>query len=184
MVDQSNPITPKVIITYGTFDLFHIGHLNLLKKLKSLGDRLVVGISTDEFNAVKGKETVIPYEQRARIVESLKCVDAVLPENSWHQKRADIARENAAVFAMGDDWVGKFDDLADCCEVLYLPRSKDISTTDLKAALIQHVLVSKIGEITRASERLNALIGDLRAVPQAGSVHAEAFAKASKFTLP
>jgi glycerol-3-phosphate cytidylyltransferase len=125
---------------------------------------VVVGISTDEFNALKGKDTIIPYEERARIVGALKYVDRVFPEYSWDQKRADIAREQAAVFAMGDDWVGAFDDLADCCEVLYVPRTKDVSTANLKTALVQHIVASRINEIAMASQRLISLIGDLRDV--------------------
>jgi glycerol-3-phosphate cytidylyltransferase len=152
----------RTILTYGTFDLFHVGHLNLLKNLASLGDRLVVGVSTDEFNAIKGKKTVIPYTERAAIVGALKYVDEVLPEHSWEQKRSDIKRVHAQVFAMGDDWVGKFDELRDLCEVLYLPRTKDISSTDIKAALIDALLASKLTEITRATERVLGLVGDLR----------------------
>jgi glycerol-3-phosphate cytidylyltransferase len=154
-----------VILTYGTFDLFHIGHLNLLKNLRALGDRLVVGVSSDEFNAIKGKKTVIPYTQRADIVSAVKYVDAVFPECSWDQKRADIASMQATVFAMGDDWVGKFDDLRDLCEVVYLPRTKDISTTDIKTSLIQHLLASKLNEITMAAERVLGLVSELKAVP-------------------
>jgi len=152
----------KIVLTYGTFDLFHIGHLNLLRNLRSLGDKLIVGVSTDEFNALKGKKTVIPYEQRAAIVSALKYVDVVFPESSWDQKTTDIARFAASVFAMGDDWVGKFDDLRDRCEVVYLPRTKDISTTDIKTSLIQYLLSSKINEITMAADRLMGLVGDLK----------------------
>src|SRR5690606_20365077 len=99
------------VITYGTFDLFHIGHVNLLRRLRALGDRLVVGCSTDEFNALKGKKTVMPYEHRAQILAALRYVDAVFPEANWEQKRDDILRERADIFAMGEDWAGRFDDL-------------------------------------------------------------------------
>src|SRR5438046_1752449 len=98
----------KTVITYGTFDLFHIGHLNLLNRLKALGTYLVVGVSTDEFNAGKGKSSVIPFRDRAEIVRNIKVVDEVFPEHSWSQKRADITHYSAAVFGMGSDWAGKF----------------------------------------------------------------------------
>jgi glycerol-3-phosphate cytidylyltransferase len=125
----------KTILTYGTFDLFHVGHVRLLQRLRKLGDRLVVGLSSEEFNAIKGKKTVIPYEFRKEILESCRYVDVVFPENNWDQKRLDIMREQADIFAMGDDWAGKFDDLGDICEVVYIPRTPDISTTDLKKYL-------------------------------------------------
>jgi len=127
----------KVVITYGTFDLFHIGHLNLLKRAKALGDFLIVGVSTDEFNAIKGKKSVYPYEHRAEIVRSIKYVDLVIPERNWEQKIEDIKKYNVDVFVMGDDWKGKFDYLKEYCEVVYLPRTEGISTTELKEALIK-----------------------------------------------
>ncbi|UCX04143.1 adenylyltransferase/cytidyltransferase family protein [Shewanella sp. HL-SH8] len=122
----------KTIITYGTFDLFHFGHVRLFKRLKSLGDRLIVGVSTDEFNALKGKAAFFNYQQRIEIVEACKYVDMVIAETDWRQKRTDIIRLNADVFAIGDDWAGKFDDLNDICNVLYLERTQQISTTDIK----------------------------------------------------
>ena len=122
----------KKVITYGTFDLFHIGHLRILKRIKNLGLDLTVAVSTDEFNAEKGKKTLIPYEQRKEIVENVKCVDLVIPETCWEQKEADIKNHNIDVFAMGNDWEGKFDFLRDCCEVVYLPRTDDISSTEIK----------------------------------------------------
>jgi len=129
----------KTVITYGTFDLFHIGHLRLLQRAKALGDKLIVGVSTDEFNKIKGKKTIIPYEQRAEIVANIKCVDLVIPEKSWKQKVDDIKRYNVDVFVMGEDWKGKFDFLKENCEVIYLPRTKGISTTQLKST-IQNLL--------------------------------------------
>lgn len=126
---------PKRVITYGTFDMFHIGHLNLLNRLAELGDELIVAVSTDEFNALKGKKTLIPYEQRAEIVRNIKCVSKVIPEESWEQKVEDIKHHEADIFAMGDDWMGKFDFLKPHCEVVYLPRTEDISSTELKIAL-------------------------------------------------
>lgn len=123
------------VITYGTFDLFHIGHLNLLTRARALGSRLVVGISTDEFNAIKNKRSIIPFQDRQRIVEALGCVDATFGETHWEQKRDDIVRTGAGILAMGEDWVGRFDDLGDLCRVVYLPRTEGISTTELKTVL-------------------------------------------------
>ena len=120
------------IITYGTFDLFHIGHLRLLQRVKKLGDHLTVAVSTDEFNSIKGKKTLIPYEQRKEIVENVKCVDQVIPETCWEQKENDIQTFNIDIFAIGNDWEGKFDFLKKHCEVVYLPRTVDISSTDIK----------------------------------------------------
>lgn len=120
------------VITYGTFDLFHVGHVRLLKRLKELGDRLVVGCSTDEFNAIKGKKAILSYEQRIEVLQSCRYVDAVFPENHWDQKRDDIVREKADIFSMGDDWLGKFDHLGDLCKVVYLTRTSNISTTDIR----------------------------------------------------
>jgi glycerol-3-phosphate cytidylyltransferase len=120
------------VITYGTFDLFHIGHLRLLQRVKNLGEHLTVAVSTDEFNAVKEKKTLIPYEQRKEIVGNIKCVDQVIPETCWEQKEEDIKNFDIDIFAMGNDWQGKFDFLRDHCEVVYLPRTGDISSTEIK----------------------------------------------------
>lgn len=125
----------KVVITYGTFDLYHVGHIRLLKRLSEQGDKLIVGISSDEFNLSKGKKSFFSYEERAEIVQSCRYVDEVFPENCWEQKIDDIKKYNADIFAMGDDWEGKFDFLADTCQVVYLPRTEDISTTDIKTKL-------------------------------------------------
>ena len=120
------------VITYGTFDLFHIGHLRLLQRVKNLGEHLTVAVSTDEFNAIKGKKTLIPYGQRKEIVENISCVDQVIPETCWEQKENDIKTFNIDIFAMGNDWEGKFDFLKEYCEVVYLPRTEDISSTEIK----------------------------------------------------
>ena len=120
------------IITYGTYDLFHIGHLRLLKMVKSLSKNLIVGVSTDEFNTKKSKKTIIPYDQRKEIIENIKCVDLVIPEISWEQKVDDIKKYSINAFAMGSDWKGKFDFLRDYCEVIYLPRTENISSTEIK----------------------------------------------------
>jgi len=125
----------KTVITYGTFDLFHIGHLNLLRKLKSMGSKLIVAVSTDKFNELKGKKTIIPFEQRAEIVGSIRYVDQVIPEENWEQKITDIRKYNVDIFAIGSDWEGKFDFLKEHCEVVYLQRTEGISTTELKQSL-------------------------------------------------
>ncbi len=150
----------KRIITYGTYDLFHIGHVRLLKRLADLGDHLTVCVSTDEFNAVKGKKTVIPYAQRAEIVAACRYVDQVIPEDNWDQKRDDIARERIDVFAMGDDWSGKFNDLGDLCEVFYLPRTEDVSSTSLKA-FMEALRDEQLQEIKHLIETLNTKAGGL-----------------------
>lgn len=132
----------KIVLTYGTFDMFHIGHLNLLNRLKRLGDKLIVAVSTDEFNSIKGKKTLIPFEQRALIVQNIKCVDMVISEENWEQKIYDIKKYNVDIFSIGDDWQGKFDFLKDYCEVIYLPRTQNISTTELKKELNKYLGIS------------------------------------------
>lgn len=124
----------KTVITYGTFDLFHIGHLRLLQRASALGEKLIVAVSSDEFNAIKGKKTVIPFEHRSEIVKSINCVDAVIREDNWDQKIEDIIKNDVDIFVMGDDWAGKFDFLKEHCKVIYLPRTIGISTTILKEA--------------------------------------------------
>jgi glycerol-3-phosphate cytidylyltransferase len=125
----------RTVLTYGTFDLFHVGHLRLLERARSLGDRLVVGISTDEFNAIKGKASAIPYASRAEIVAGLACVDEVIPERGWEQKISDIQDWKVSTFVMGSDWDGQFDHLADHCEVVYLDRTHGVSSTLIKKTL-------------------------------------------------
>jgi glycerol-3-phosphate cytidylyltransferase len=125
-------MTHSVILTYGTFDLFHVGHLRLLRRLAALGDKLIVACSTDEFNLGKGKMTAIPYDHRVEILEGCRYVDQVIPEENWDQKRNDVQKYDVDLFAMGNDWQGKFDFLGDLCDVLYLPRTENISTTELK----------------------------------------------------
>ena len=122
----------KKVITYGTFDLFHIGHLNILRRARALGDYLIVAVSTDEFNSIKGKACTYPYEDRARILEAVRYVDKVVPENCWEQKVNDIQENEVDIFVMGDDWQGEFDFLKDYCRVVYLPRTENISTTEIK----------------------------------------------------
>ena len=126
----------KRVITYGTFDLLHYGHINLLRRAKEQGDYLIVALSTDEFNRGKGKECYFPYEKRKALLEAIRYVDLVIPETSWEQKREDVRELKVDVFVMGDDWKGKFDFLSDLCEVVYLPRTPEISTTKIKSDLL------------------------------------------------
>ncbi|WP_136808593.1 glycerol-3-phosphate cytidylyltransferase [Desulfosediminicola flagellatus] len=121
----------KKIITYGTFDLFHLGHLKILERAKKLGDFLVVAVSTDSFNFEKGKNCIYPYEHRAQIVEAVKYVDMVIPEMTWDQKIQDVLDYDIDLFVMGNDWQGKFDYLENYCDVVYLSRTNDISTTEI-----------------------------------------------------
>ena len=124
----------KKVITYGTFDLLHYGHINLLRRARELGDYLVVVISTDEFNwNEKGKKCYFTYEQSKAMVEAIRYVDRVIPETNWEQKRTDVHDYDIDVFVMGDDWKGKFDFLKEeGVEVVYLPRTPEISTTQIK----------------------------------------------------
>lgn len=128
-------VVMKVVITYGTYDVLHLGHINLLRRAKALGDYLIVGLSTDEFNAVKGKKSFYSYEQRKQILESIRYVDLVIPEENWEQKVKDIKEHKADVFVMGSDWENKFNELREVCEVIYLPRTEDISSTETKEYL-------------------------------------------------
>ena len=127
----------KRIITYGTFDLLHYGHINLLKRAKELGDYLIVSLSTDEFNwNEKKKKSYFNYEQRKILLESIRYVDLVIPEESWNQKKNDINKYDIDIFVIGDDWKGKFDFLEkEGVEVIYLSRTKEISTTQIKENL-------------------------------------------------
>ncbi|MHB2155948.1 glycerol-3-phosphate cytidylyltransferase [Calditrichota bacterium GD2] len=150
----------KTVITYGTFDLFHVGHLRLLKRAKELGDYLIVGVSTDDFNAIKGKKTIIPYEQRAEIVQSIRYVDRVIPEDSWEQKARDIEKYAVDVLVMGADWQGKFDDLQNICEVVYLPRTQGVSSSQLKNSL-KGLLEIQPAKLREAIDVLEQILKDL-----------------------
>jgi len=123
----------KRVITYGTFDLLHYGHINLLRRAKQQGDYLIVALSTDEFNwNSKQKKCYFEYERRKALLEAIRFVDLVIPENNWEQKTEDINLYHVDTFVMGDDWEGKFDFLKEHCEVVYLPRTPEISTTQIK----------------------------------------------------
>ncbi|MCI8813933.1 MAG: glycerol-3-phosphate cytidylyltransferase [Lachnospiraceae bacterium] len=126
----------KKVITYGTYDLLHYGHVNLLQRAKELGEYLIVALSTDEFNwNMKQKKCYFPYEERKRLLESIRYVDLVIPENCWEQKISDVKEFKVDTFVIGDDWEGKFDFLKEYCEVVYLPRTPEISTTQIKEDL-------------------------------------------------
>lgn len=125
----------KKVITYGTFDLIHSGHINILRRAKALGDYLIVAVSTDEFNQIKHKEAYHSFEDRKMILEAIQYVDEVIGEDNWEQKVNDVKDLDIDVFVMGDDWTGEFDFLKDQCEVVYLPRTDGISTTKIKTDL-------------------------------------------------
>ena len=125
----------KRIITYGSFDLLHYGHINLFRRARALGDYLIVALSTDSFNGKKGKHSFFSFDERKKLVESVRYVDLVIPEESWEQKESDIRLYRADILVMGDDWQGKFDYLAPLCDVVYLGRTPEISTTKIKREL-------------------------------------------------
>ena len=126
----------KKVITYGTYDLLHVGHINLLRRAKELGDYLIVVVSSDEFNAIKNKKGYYSFEDRKKILEAIRYVDEVLPEYTWEQKIDDVVKNQVDVFVMGDDWAGKFDFLEEeGAEVLYLPRTPEISSTQIRKDL-------------------------------------------------
>ena len=130
----------KRVITYGTFDLLHYGHIELLRRAKELGDYLIVAVSTDEFNwNEKGKKCYFSYEKRKKMLEAVRYVDLVIPETCWDQKRTDVKKYFVNTFVMGDDWTGKFDFLKEeGCDVVYLPRTPEISTTQIKHELVEN----------------------------------------------
>lgn len=140
--------------------MFHIGHLNLLKRLKTMGDELIVAVSTDEFNLVKGKKTLIPYDQRAEIVAAIEYVDKVIPEENWEQKVRDVKELHVDLFVIGNDWQGKFDFLKEFCEVLYLERTEGVSTTMLKDSLSAIKKISRV-DLINALDILERLRDDL-----------------------
>ena len=126
----------KRVITYGTFDLLHYGHINLLQRAKQFGDYLIVALSTDEFNRdMKHKNCYFSYEERRRLLEAIRYVDLVIPETCWDQKESDIREYHIDTFVIGDDWRGKFDFLKSQCEVVYLERTPEISSTQIRQDL-------------------------------------------------
>lgn len=129
------------ILTYGTFDLLHVGHVRLLQRAASLGDELIVAVSTDDFNLIKGKHAQYSYKDRAEIVAALRCVDKVIPEECWEQKADDIRRLDIDALVMGSDWEGdeRFEQLRDLCQMIFLPRTEGISTTSIKDDLSRGV---------------------------------------------
>ncbi|MEC5423486.1 glycerol-3-phosphate cytidylyltransferase [Virgibacillus sp. C22-A2] len=127
----------KRVITYGTFDLLHSGHIHILRRAKELGDFLIVGVSTDEFNEIKHKNAYHSFEERKFILEAIRYVDMVIPEHSWEQKIEDINKHTIDTFVMGDDWKDKFDYLKEYCHVIYLPRTTGISTSKIKEDLVR-----------------------------------------------
>lgn len=123
----------KRVITYGTYDLLHYGHIAMLKRARALGDFLVVALSSDEFNAGKGKRAYFSYEERKAMLEAIRYVDLVVPELTWGQKVDDVDKYGIDVFVMGDDWRGEFDcQLEGLCEIAYLPRTPEVSTAQIK----------------------------------------------------
>jgi glycerol-3-phosphate cytidylyltransferase len=123
----------KRVITYGTFDVLHYGHVNILKRGRALGDYLVVGLSTDEFNAnEKSKNVYFGFAERQMMLEAIRYVDLVIPESTWEQKIDDVRNFHIDIFVMGDDWKGQFDFLKEYCEVIYLPKTPIISSTMIR----------------------------------------------------
>lgn len=157
-----DPLEPdRLAITYGTFDLFHIGHARLFQRIKARYGRLVVGVSTDAFNAVKGKEAVMPFRDRMEVVRACRWVDAVIPETHWGQKEDDIRRFRVDALVMGDDWQGAFDHFSSLCEVLYLPRTELVSSSHLKASVINQV--ERMRSRARYEKSLESLVAPISA---------------------
>lgn len=139
----------KRVLTYGTYDLLHYGHINLLKRAKELGDYLIVGLSTDEFNEIKGKKAYHNYETRKLMLEAIRYVDLVIPEENWSQKIDDIKKYQVDLLVMGDDWSDseKFTSLKEYCEIRFLPRTKGISTSKIKRELHLQNPVSGVDQL-------------------------------------
>jgi len=144
----------KRILTYGTFDLLHYGHIRLLQRAKALGDYLVVAVSTDEFNEIKGKKAYHNYETRKKMLEAIRYVDLVIPEENWEQKINDVREYHIDTVVMGSDWAGsdRFDYLKDYCEVVYLDRTEGISTTKIKEDLGLQEPVNGVDQIPETKQ--------------------------------
>ena len=125
----------KTVITYGTFDVLHVGHINLLRRARALGDKLIVALSSDEFNEGKNKSALLGYANRKAVLEAIRYVDMVIPEETWEQKEQDVQTHDVDIFVMGDDWEGHFDFLKEYCDVVYLSRTKGISSTEIRSDL-------------------------------------------------
>lgn len=136
------------VLTYGSFDLFHIGHLNFLRHAKELGDYLVVGVATDEFNLIKGKISIFSYEERSQIVSSIKYVDEIFPANSWEEKILDIQKHSPNILVASEEWKDKYTQLSKYCKVVFLPRTEFISSSQIK-------------EVLNKIDNLNNLLGSL-----------------------
>ena len=151
---NTNSFIMKRILTYGTFDLLHYGHIRLLKRAKELGDYLIVALSTEEFNELKGKKTYHNYETRKEMLEAIRYVDLVIPEENWEQKINDVREFNVDVVVMGSDWAGsdRFEYLKDYCQVIYLDRTDGISTTKIKKDLNLQEPEKGINQITQPSD--------------------------------
>lgn len=147
----------KRVLTYGTFDLLHYGHIRLLKRAKTLGDYLIVALSTDEFNAQKGKKAYHNYETRKKMLEAIRYVDLVIPEECWEQKISDVQKYDVDIVVMGSDWAGsdKFDYLKDYCEVVYLDRTEGISTTKIKKDLGLQEPINGVDQIPETKQERN-----------------------------
>jgi len=142
-----------LVLTYGTFDLLHVGHINLLSRARALGDRLVVGLSSDAFNALKNKQSTQCYADREAVLRAVRYVDDVFPEESWEQKAADIQRLGAGLLVMGSDWSGRFDALSRHCQVRYLPRPEAISSTLLKTLIRQGAPIAPLALAAGSARR-------------------------------
>jgi glycerol-3-phosphate cytidylyltransferase len=129
-----------IALTYGTYDLFHIGHVRLFERIRQRFDHLIVAVSTDEFNALKGKASVVPYADRVAMVQACRYVDEVIAENAWDQKAGDIVQHHADALVMGSDWTDRFNEFKELCEVIYLPRTEGVSSTELKADVVANVV--------------------------------------------
>lgn len=147
------------ILTYGTFDMLHVGHVRLLQRLHEVADRVIVGVSSDAFNSSKGKRAMLSEEDRLEIVSSLRYVHHSFLESSWEQKEVDIARFGADAIAMGDDWIGRFDHLRSHCAVLYLPRTEGVSSSALRATMAP-LLADRVGALKDALDAVSALLAN------------------------